>query len=224
MLFVIIVSIGSLALSACNAPASVTPAAATPTIAVAPAAVIHTSAPLPTPTATRRMSPVLAATARARATAGVGGAVTATPYKPSEELSQAIIADWEEMFRAINSYESVSASGRPDEKGWWVEQFNRFYTDEGLAAQLQSVGQMFAPGAMSAPGFIEKAQYTVEVSGCASDVECTLKVHIQSGLFWAFDIGSKSWHQANEIQEPVDWTFSMRYDSSAGSWKVSRGG
>ena len=38
-----------------------------------------------------------------------------------DPVKQAVLADWEEMFRTTQSYEYVKANGRPDDKAWWIE-------------------------------------------------------------------------------------------------------
>lgn len=146
--------------------------------------------------------------------------VSATPA--GEQLAQigpAVIADWEAMFRATQSYESVHAEGRPGDKAWWTGQVKRFYTGRALSGQLQYLDEVFRPASMAAPGFIEGARYSAEVTGCSSAVECTLKVNLQAGKFWAYHVRTQSWSEANAI-EPTEWVIPMQYDPVAEHWKI----
>jgi hypothetical protein len=137
-----------------------------------------------------------------------------------DPVKQAVLADWEEMFRTTQSYEYVQANGRPDDKAWWIEQARRFYIGRARAVQQQQIESMFWQGARMAPGFIQDARYIVEVQNCPSATECALQVRMQSGKYWAYDISQKSWSEAGPV-EPVTRTVSMRYDSTAGRWMVN---
>jgi len=144
--------------------------------------------------------------------------VTAKPS--ADSVREAVIADWEEMFRTTQSYEYVKANGRPDDKEWWTEQAKRFYVGRARAVQQQQIELMFWPGARMTPGFIQDARYVVEVQNCPSATECALQVRVQSGKYWAYDISRKSWNEAGPV-EPVTGTVSMRYDSTAGRWMIN---
>ncbi len=133
--------------------------------------------------------------------------------------AKAAIADWEEMFRVTQSYEYVKANGRPDDRAWWVEQAQRFYMSRARAEFLQQIELAFRPDVPATLGFIEKARYTVQVQACSSDTDCVLQVSIQSGVYWAYDVRQKSWHEANLI-EPRVWQVPMRYDPDSGRWKI----
>jgi hypothetical protein len=140
--------------------------------------------------------------------------------KPSADSArEAVVADWEEMFRTTQSYESVKANGQPGDKNWWIEQSKRFYTGRALALRLQYIDQVFMPGTLSVPGLIENAHYTVEFQGCSSSAECALQVRMQSGQYWVYDVRGKSWNKANSVK-PVTWSVSMRYDPVTGHWKI----
>jgi hypothetical protein len=145
---------------------------------------------------------------------------TATAQASPAQDNQAVITNWEEMFRFTQSYEYVKANGRPDDKAWWVEQAKRFYIGRARAEQLQQIEQMFQPNVAGVPGFIGNARYTVEVQGCSSSTECVLRINVQGGEYWAFDIGQKRWNEANPV-EPAVWVVTMRYDPTTGRWKIS---
>ncbi len=138
------------------------------------------------------------------------------------EILQSVPADWEEMFRSMNSYESVKTNGRPGEKAWWIEQANKFYTGPALKDWLQGIEEWFSPNATpGTPGFVENAHYSTQVTRCASDTECTLRVVLQSGQFWAYNISTQVWVRANAIQ-PSDSLVLMQYDTAAGRWKIGQ--
>jgi hypothetical protein len=187
--------------SACKMAPSTTPSlVVTPT----PALSGSVTTPAPAPTATPEKPAAVATTIKA----------------PPESVGKAVVADWEEMFRVTQSYEYVSANGRPDDKEWWIEQAKRFYIGRVRAEQLQQIEMMFKPDVPGSLGFIQDARYTVEVQNCSSATECVLQVRVQSGRYWAYDIHQKNWNAANPV-EPAVWIVPMRYDSTTEHWKVN---
>ena len=191
-----------LSVSACNtAPLTVTSPVATPTPALSGKLI----SPVLTPTAMPEKSTVV---------------VTIQPS--ADSVSEAVVADWEELFRTTSRLEYVKANGQPGDKNWWTEQSKRFYAGKALTAQLQHVEQMFnsKPEGVT-PGFIENASYTPQVESCSSGNECTVLVHVQGGKLWSYDLGHKKWIEGGSITEPFDWVFLMRYDPASGHWKVN---
>jgi hypothetical protein len=182
-------------LSACSINQIPTPAArtVTPTLTAAPVPVSSTPAP-----------------------------ATLASRSAVDPVKQALLADWEELFRMTSRLEYVKANGRPSEKNWWIEQSKRFYAGKALTAQLQHIEQMFnsKPEGV-APGFIENASYAPQVESCSSDNECTVLIHVQGGKVWSYDLGHKKWIEGGSITEPFDWVFSMQYDPASGHWKVN---
>jgi hypothetical protein len=192
--------------SACNT----TPLTATSPIAtITPALYGNVVPPSSTLAATPGISPVATITANPSPAAAAGAA------------GKAAIADWEEMFRTTQSYEYAQVNGQPGDKKWWTEQARRFYSGKALANQLQLIEFVFSPrSAGMTPGFVENAHYTVQVEGCSSNTDCTLKIHMQEGKYFAYDISRKTWNEANPV-EPSDWTVSMRYDPAIGHWRIN---
>ncbi|MBN1889481.1 MAG: hypothetical protein JW850_15915 [Thermoflexales bacterium] len=160
-------------------------------------------------------SPTPAPTATAMPTA----TPAPTPTLSAEQMRQAAIAGWEEMFATLQRYERAAAEERIGDRAWWAEQLPRFYTGEALDEQLKYVDFLVSPRSLGRTmGFIENAQYSVEAGACTPD-ECALTVRLESGRYWALDLHYDEWGQANEI-EPAQWSVSMRFDPADGRWKV----
>jgi len=148
---------------------------------------------------------------------------TSTPAADAspDEISKAVIADWEEMFRTMSTYEYVSTEGKPGDKTWWTTQAQRFYTGQALATQLERIDFMFSPRSVGqSPGFIENAHYTVKLVTCSSDTECELDIQMQSGKFWTYEVHYKKWGEANTIETPFSLKASMQYDPTKDRWKI----
>ena len=140
--------------------------------------------------------------------------------KPSaDSAGEAVIADWEEMFRTTQSYENVKANGRPDDKTWWVEQAKRFYIGRARVNYVEQINMMFRPDVPSAPGFLGNARYKAAVQSCSSVTECMVQVNLESGTYWAYDIRQKVWQEANPAQ-PITWTIAMQYSPDSKHWMV----
>jgi hypothetical protein len=170
---------------------------------------------IPTPealTATQNSTPV---------SAPLSSSVPATvaPQFTADPLKQAVLADWEEMFRSTQSYEFVKANGRPDDKAWWIEQAQRFYIGRARVTYVEQINTMFMPDVPSAPGFLGEARYTAQVQSCASATECVVQVNLESGKYWAYDIRQKAWGEANPVQ-PTVWTIAMQYDPRSKHWMI----
>jgi hypothetical protein len=191
-----------LSVSACStAPLTATSPVATPTQALSGKLI----SPAPTPTTLLEQSTVI---------------VTVKPS--ADSIHEAVVTDWEELFRTTSRLEYVKANGRPSDKNWWLEQSQRFYAGKALTAQLQHIEQMFSSKSEGVvPGFIEGARYSPQVESCSSDDECTMLIHVQGGKLWSYDLGHKKWIEGGSITEPFDWVFSMQYDSASGHWKVN---
>jgi hypothetical protein len=161
----------------------------------------------------KAISPTLAPTSMPKST------VVATVNSPADSVRQAVVADWEEMFRSTQSYEYVKANGRPGDKTWWIEQAKRFYIGRARANYVEQINMMFTPDVPSAPGFLGNARYTAAVKSCPSETECVVQVNLESGTYWAYDIRQQVWQQANPAQ-PITWTITMQYNPDSKRWVV----
>jgi hypothetical protein len=141
------------------------------------------------------------------------------PRSAVDPVKQAVLADWEEMFRTTQSYEYVKANGRPDDKTWWIEQAKRFYIGRARANYVEQINMMFRPDVPSAPGFLGNARYKAEVQSCSSETDCMVQVNLESGTYWAYDIRQKAWQAANPA-EPITWTITMQYNPDSKHWMV----
>jgi hypothetical protein len=188
-----------LSVSACStAPLTVTSPVATPTLALSGKLI----SPTLTPTTMPEKSTVV---------------VTVKPS--ADPVREAVVADWEEMFRTTQSYEYVKANGRPDDKTWWIEQAKRFYIGRARANYVEQINMMFRPDVPSAPGFLGNARDKAAVQSCPSVTECVVQVNLESGTYWAYDIRQQVWQQANPAQ-PITWTIAMQYNPDLKRWMI----
>jgi len=178
---------------------------------------IAETSPVVTPTpalSDKVISPTLAPT-----TMPEKSTVVVTVKPSADSAGEAVIADWEEMFRTTQSYEYVKANGRPDDKTWWVEQAKRFYIGRARVNYVEQINMMFRPDVPSAPGFLGNARYKAAVQSCSSVTECMVQVNLESGTYWAYDIRQKVWQEANPAQ-PITWTIAMQYSPDSKHWMV----
>ena len=172
------------------------------------------------PGTSSRATPSLSPTATGVRAVSLPWAGEVTPGKPvPDKVVKSITASWDEVYKAVYDYQNVKANGKPGDKTWWINQVNRFFVGAERDSRLQGIESWFKPDSADSPGFIENGRYTVNVEKCTLDTECVLKVQLQSGQAWAYNVGAKAWTKANALQPADLVTGAVQYDLASGRWK-----